>query len=132
MLDLELVDARTGETTTMRSAGDRIVFVNLWATWCNPCLRELPSIARLAERMGDEVAFFLLSDEAAAVVSRFAAGRDDGLGYYSYTALGTTLEPFVREGIPRTFVLRDGEVIIDHLGAAPWDSEKVVARLAER
>jgi thiol-disulfide isomerase/thioredoxin len=61
----------------------RITLLNFWATWCPPCRRELPGLARLASRLADEQRFQLIAvacdqqepDELAPYVSRFLAGQ---------------------------------------------------------
>jgi thiol-disulfide isomerase/thioredoxin len=61
----------------------RITLLNFWATWCPPCRRELPGLARLANRLAEEPRFQLIAvacdqqepDELAPYVSRFLAGQ---------------------------------------------------------
>ena len=44
---------RSGKTVTLESLKGRTVFLNFWATWCTPCLQELPHIAALARKLRD-------------------------------------------------------------------------------
>ncbi|MDE0903859.1 MAG: TlpA disulfide reductase family protein [Planctomycetota bacterium] len=127
LLDLALTDARTGTSTTIRAASDKVLFVNLWATWCNPCILEMPSIARLKELRGDSTAFFLISNEEPDRVREFATNDDSPLPFYHYDLDGSGLETIAGQAIPRTFIIYNARVILDHVGSAPWDSEKVLA-----
>ena len=127
LLDLELTEARTGSKTTLRAASHKVLFVNLWATWCSPCIQEMPSIARLGETRPDSAAIFLLSNESFDKVQGFAEDHDPALPFYRYELEGSELERIAGQAIPRTFIIHNGQVALDHVGAAPWDSEKVVA-----
>lgn len=44
----------SGEERTLADFRGKVVLVNFWATWCGPCIRELPSLARLNEKLGGE------------------------------------------------------------------------------
>lgn len=104
----------------------RAVFLNLWATWCPPCVAELPSIANLAgnPRLKD-VAFLCVStDESAEVVRSFMKGKN-----WPMTVLRATDLPqeFMTDGIPATFLIApDGRVVTAEVGAAQWDDPSVV------
>ena len=56
------------------------LFLNIWATWCGPCVQEMPSIARLAENprlKGKGIQFVCIStDESSAAVRRFIDGKN--------------------------------------------------------
>lgn len=64
---LALETGPDGRTTTVadlvKEAGGRPVLVNLWATWCAPCIRELPSLEKLAGAHGDRVAVVAVSQD---------------------------------------------------------------------
>jgi thiol-disulfide isomerase/thioredoxin len=100
----------------------KVVFVNFWATWCGPCIAELPGIQRLRNNVGsDEIAFVLISFESPAQVKQFADKR--GLKLPLYTARGMPPRVFASamEGVPVTFVInRKGEVVAEELGSVNW------------
>lgn len=111
----------------------KVVFLNVWATWCGPCIAELPSIARLAAepRLKDkDVAFVCVSvDDAIEAPRDFARGQK-----WPMTVLhAASLPPLLTtDGIPATFVIdRDGRVVSRDVGAAAWDDPSVVAFLEE-
>ena len=104
-----------------------LVFVNVWATWCGPCVAELPSIARLRQSVSSyDIAFLLVSTEDAATVREFAAEMESQLPLVTADALPTELQT---EAIPATFVIKKGEIIYRHVGAADWSDDEFRASL---
>jgi len=53
----------------------KVTFISYWATWCPPCIAELPSIEALYEDYGDKVEFLLITNENPEVVARFMAKK---------------------------------------------------------
>lgn len=117
-----------GEAVSLERYRGRPLFLNLWATWCAPCVAELASIERLAARPEAQgVVFLLVSPEAPEVVERFRR------------RLGLTL-PVLVEGtrmpaawrlraLPTTWIVSEGgRIVLRHRGAADWDRPDV-ARL---
>lgn len=51
-----------GKTVSFESLKGKVVFMNMWATWCPPCIAEMPNIQKLYEKIGsDKIAFVMLS-----------------------------------------------------------------------
>ncbi len=124
----KLLDLNDAPVDFARFKG-KTVFLNIWATWCPPCVREMPSIARLAAnpRLKD-VAFLCVStDDSAATVREFLRDKD-----WKMTVLRATEvpPPYATDGIPATFIITaDGRVVFAEVGAAEWDSPENVDRL---
>ena len=118
-----------GRTFTLEDLRGRPVFVNFWATWCPPCVEELPSIQRLARAVGDSAAHFLLvSPEDGPRVAAFVRR----LGLEISPVLEETLAPeaFGELVLPTTVLLdREGRMVLRHRGAAEWDTPEVRAFL---
>src|SRR2546421_5529611 len=53
----------TGETVELSELRGKLVIINLWATWCEPCLREMPSLERLQSRFGERIAVVGVSQD---------------------------------------------------------------------
>src|SRR5260370_16853300 len=53
----------TGQTVELSELRGKLVLVNLWATWCEPCLREMPSLERLQSRLGERIAVLSVSED---------------------------------------------------------------------
>jgi len=102
----------------------KVIFINFWATWCPPCIAEMPSIQALYNDYKDSVEFLLVSDEANTTISHFLSSK----GYQFQVFNSTTYVPNVFEttSIPRTYIINsNGEVVIDKNGAANWNSSTV-------
>ncbi|HKI16728.1 MAG TPA: TlpA disulfide reductase family protein, partial [Isosphaeraceae bacterium] len=111
----------------------KTIFLNIWATWCGPCVAELPSIARLARdpRLANKgVAFVCVStDESSQAVSRFLKDKDWPMTFLR-TEQGKIPPVFYSEGIPATFLIgSDGKIAAVQIGSVEWDEPRVVAFL---
>ena len=52
-----------GNTVSLAEFTGKFVLVNLWATWCEPCLREMPSLERMQSHLGDKIAVVAISED---------------------------------------------------------------------
>jgi thiol-disulfide isomerase/thioredoxin len=109
----------------------KTVFLNIWATWCPPCVREMPSIAALASNPKlKDVAFVCVSvDDAPEPIKQFLSGKD-----WPMTVLHAGQNPMPRvyqtDGIPATFLIGpDGIIASSEIGSTDWNDPKVVALL---
>ena len=125
-----------GEPVNVDAFRGRVLFVNRWATWCPPCVAELPSIARLREtvrsRLGpdrqNDIAFLCLSDEPARTVQGFEPMVRTGLP--AYVIEGPSPPEFDSPVIPATFLVdRNGRIVFSHEGGATWDADECVEYL---
>lgn len=122
-----------GHPVPLASFKGKPIFLNVWATWCPPCVRELPSIARLAANPRLEgVAILCVSvDDSPETVKAFVKDKNWPA---SMTVLHSSQLPpvFTTEGIPATFVIdRDGKIVTSEVGAAEWDTPDVVRQLRQ-
>ena len=104
----------------------KVIFLNFWATWCPPCVAEMPSIQRLHDRINsEEIHFMCVSDEDRTKVSKFM--KEKGFTFPVYTLIGQKPRVFQTRGVPATFIIsRDGQIVFKHVGAAKWDDKTSV------
>ncbi len=126
----KLEDLREQPVPFSRFKG-KTVFLNIWATWCGPCVGEMPSIARLAENSrlkGKNIEFVCVStDDSTDTVVRFVRDKN-----WPMTVLrAQSLPPvFHTEAIPATYIITPGgRIVAAEVGANDWDRTDVVAFL---
>ncbi len=115
-----------GAPATLGDFKGQVVVLNFWATWCGPCVAEMPSLDKLRKALSaDAVAFVLVSDEDAETIRTFLAKRTFSLTSYRSQAAAPAL--FATDGIPTTFIVApDGRVVVRHVGMARWDDPATV------
>lgn len=116
---------RDGRETTLSEYRGRVLFVNLWATWCVPCRVELASIQRLARSLPDgAVTFLLISPESPAPVEAFARRAD--LELPVLTEVTRAPRAWGVEAVPTTWLVdANGRIVLQRRGAAEWDDQAV-------
>ena len=109
----------------------KVVFLNFWATWCFPCVAEMPSIQRLYDEIkSEEIHFMCVSDEDGKKVSKFV--KENGFTFPLYTLVGEKPHVFKTRGIPATFIIsQDGQIVFKHVGAAKWDDKTSIDFIKE-
>jgi thiol-disulfide isomerase/thioredoxin len=122
----------SGHSVELSELRGKLVLVNLWATWCEPCLREMPSLERLQSRLGERIAVLAVSEDRGGnkTVEPFIAK----LGLKSVKIY---IDPksevghaFGARGLPTSFLIdREGKVLGRVEGAAEWDSPKILGVL---
>ncbi len=129
--DGEFIDQRTNEPFFLKNFYDeKFQLISFGATWCPPCIEELPTLQRLTDELSDEKEYFayhmVYVQENKNAVSNFLAQYD-----YSFTNLrdesGTrALQNNVR-GIPTTFLIDpDGNIVFSFFGGNDWGKSSIV------
>ena len=117
--NLKLID-KEGNTMSLEELKGKVIFMNFWATWCPPCVAEMPSIDKLHEEMGDEVAFVMLSlDQNFEKAKAFDKRKGYNLPIY---AAGSNLPAMYQSSaIPTTYVIdAKGNLVLTHKGMADY------------
>ncbi len=128
---LETFAALDGARVRLADFKGRVVVLNFWATWCAPCIREMPSLDRLQAALGDRgLAVLAVSiDRGGAKVILPVAKRLglEHLGLY-HDDKGALFQAFGVTGLPTTFLIdRQGGTVGAYPGAAEWDGPEARA-----
>lgn len=113
-----------GETLAMRSLAGNPLLLNFWATWCPPCIAEMPDLQELYINKSDRITFVLVSNEKAETINSFMEKK--GFTMPVYQELSETPPDFATGSIPTTWVISpEGKIIIRKTGAAKWNSSSM-------
>ena len=114
-----------GEPLQLGAFRGSVLFINLWASWCTPCVREMGAIERLRARLADtEVTFLIVAAEAEEPVRRHLRRYPTDLPIY--LEVDPIPAAFGMVGLPTTWIVdRRGRILILRHGEAVWDTDEV-------
>lgn len=113
-----------GESLNFEEFKGEVIVINFWATWCPPCIKEMPSLQALYDSYGDKVTFLFIARDKENNVTRFMAKKGYDLPVYFED--GITPKLFYNPGIPTTFILsKDGKIAMAKYGEYDWNRDEV-------
>ncbi len=117
--NFDLID-RNGKQVSLQEMKGKVIFMNFWATWCPPCIAEMPSIDKLEEEMGDDVEFVMISlDNDFQKAIDYDQRKEYNLPIYA-PADGLP-SMYQSAAIPTTFIIdADGNLVLTHKGMADY------------
>ena len=127
--EFSLADLK-GNAVRLANLKGKVVFVNLWATWCEPCRQEMPSMQTLYTTLaGRDFEMLAVSSDQSKreVIERFVTGNR--------LTFPVLLDPDLQvadrykvTGYPETFVIdRNGTIVAHEIGPRHWDKPDTVA-----
>jgi len=131
MQDFELIDINKNRLTLADMKGS-VVFVNFWATWCESCIDEMPSIERLSLHFAENPTFkivtILYKDDLNAALSFM---QQSGFTFPVYLNPDESAAKILGiTGIPETFIMDKKGILRDKvIGPAEWDSPNTLQLL---
>lgn len=104
------------------------IVINYWATWCRPCIKEMPSLKKAEEILEDYgYTFLLVSDETISKISKFKNERNFDFNFLKSIKSFETLGIY---SMPTSYIFdENGKIIETIVGAIEWDSEEMINKL---
>lgn len=130
--DFTLNDMQANSHTLSDYQG-KVVMLNFWATYCGPCIKEMPSMQRLKEKMAGKD-FAILAVDMAEEPSDVKAFLKKHRIKIDFPLLldpdGEVVEQWMISAVPTTFILDpEGKIRYALYGGLEWDNEEVIATL---
>lgn len=118
-----------GQSTTLGPHLQPVTLVHFWATWCGPCLQEVPALRRLANDFSGK-------HEFGVVMIAVNDSREKVRTFLGADAAGSLLDPnwevarrYGTTQVPETYLVVNGKVVQKFVGLTNWDDPAVRARL---
>ena len=115
-----------GNDLSLSSLKGKVVFLNFWATWCPPCIKEMPSMQKLYDKFKNkDFVMIALSSEDKNTVKQFLNKNK-----YTFHIVSDELNLFIEyniSSIPTTFIINgDGYIIGGIIGSTDWSKKEAV------
>jgi len=126
-LKTSFVDLNEKKVDLSAYKGNKIV-INYWATWCRPCIKEMPGLKRAEEILENHnYTFFLVSDETISKISKFKNNQNYDFNFLKSVKSNETLGIY---SLPTSYVFDEkGNKIETIVGTIAWDSEEIINKL---
>lgn len=125
--DMKLVDP-DGEILDLQSLKGKTIFMNYWATWCPPCVAEMPSIHGLYEKVNEDpnIVFLMISeDKQMSTATRWIKRK--GFSFPIYKLASPIADVYETGVVPTTFVISpEGKIVVAKTGMANYNSRRFV------
>ena len=106
----------------------KVIVINFWATWCPPCIAEMPSLHKLYEAYNKDVIFLFITSDKFDLVSKFKKDKDYLFPVYQPASPAPSV--LKTRSIPRTLIINtQGKIVVDKYGAANWFSTDVQQKI---
>jgi thiol-disulfide isomerase/thioredoxin len=120
-----------GNLVKMTDYRGKVIFLNFWATWCMPCVAELPSINKLYLELKEEnIAFLLVSNEKNDKVKNYHSKKGYQIPFHIIDDDGNIPNIYFSPSIPSTFIInKKGRIIRKSFGAEDWDDKEFIKEI---
>ncbi|MGV8879629.1 MAG: TlpA family protein disulfide reductase [Sphingobacteriaceae bacterium] len=122
-----------GKTVSMNDLKGKVVFINFWATWCGPCVQEMPTIHQLRQSFKDNKdVVFLMVDVDGKYKRSQAFMEENQYDLPVYIPNGQIPEEFLGNAIPTTVILsKKGEMMARLEGGRDYSDPEIANKLKE-
>ncbi len=113
-----------GNTFKLKDHKGEVLFINFWATWCPPCVAEMPSLQDLHNDYQDKITFLFVARDKNNRVTNFIERKGYELPVYFES--GLTPKILYHPSLPTTYIInKKGGIELAKTGASDWNSDTV-------
>ncbi len=111
-----------GGVIEMQQFKGKALFINFWATWCGPCLEEMPSIGAAIKKMkNQDIEFLFASDDGIDEIADFKSSHDYP---FNYVRANNTVQLNITI-LPTTYIFnKHGKLVFNEVGTRNWDDRE--------
>ncbi|CAM4292746.1 TlpA family protein disulfide reductase [Gillisia limnaea] len=121
---LSLVNSKD-EKINMEDFRGKVIFMNVWATWCPPCVAEMPGINNLYNDVKNEDIVFIMLSVDQDFQKAIDFNEKKGFDFEVFRASGPMPPQYNSQSLPTTFVIgADGTLALTHMGMGDYDTEE--------
>lgn len=122
---------KNGDVVSLSSLKGKVVFINFWATWCPPCIHELPSINELRKTFKDDIEFVMV-DVDNKIEQATAFMEENKYDLPVYTPASNIPSDYLGGAIPTTVILdKNGKMVSRIEGGRDYSAPEIVQGLTE-
>ena len=117
------LESRSGFTIDFNETRGKVILINFWATWCPPCVAEMPDLSDLYSDYKKDVFFLFVARDEESKVDQFLEKQEYEIPVYY--ELGPPPIQMRSNSLPTTYIIsREGKIIVAEKGAADWNGKK--------
>ncbi|SHI62982.1 Peroxiredoxin [Arenibacter nanhaiticus] len=127
-VSMPLYEDLEGNPISLEDYKGKKILLNFWATWCKPCVEEMPALARaMAILEKENYVFLAASDQTTKKIKAFKAESEVDLPFIKFNGALSKLQIYA---LPTTFIYNEkGEKATEITGAVSWDSPEMIHKL---
>src|SRR5690554_984989 len=120
---MNLVNSK-GEKVSMEQFRGKVIFINLWATWCPPCVAEMPSINKMYNAIDKDKVEVLMISFDRKFEKAIDYKKRNNFDFEVYAPIAAMPRMYESQSIPTTYVINSkGELVFTHKGMADYDRQ---------
>ena len=120
---MKLINSK-GEQVAMEELRGKVIFMNIWATWCPPCIAEMPGINKLYKDVDKENVVFIMLSVDQDFQKAIDYNNRKGYDFEVYEAVGGMSQMYHSQSIPTTYVIdSEGNLVLTHMGMGDYNTK---------
>ncbi len=129
-LDKVQIAELDGRSIDWRDYKGKTVLINFWATWCKPCIKEMPTLEKAQEQLqGEDIVFLYASNESVDLIENFKQKR----GFDFHYVQAKNLEALNIMALPTTYIFNgEGKRFFSEAGFRDWSTAENISLIKSK